>query len=191
MLKPLLAFVVLFVAIGSHATSLIPSDSARLKIAERAQQVLSILAKKQLDKLAPIVHPDSGVRFSPYGFIGKASRTFKPEELATLWKNKQKFFWGLYNGTGRPIRRTFQEYFKRFVYDRDYTSSALIAYNAVQRTDMFVNLFDIYPRSIVVDHLFLATPEFEEMDWRALRLVFTEHHGEWYLIHIVHDEWTI
>ena len=191
MLKPLLAFVVLFVAIGSHATSLIPPDSARLKIAERAQQVLSILAKKQLDKLAPIVHPDSGVRFSPYGFIGKASKTFKPEELATLWKNKQKFFWGLYNGTGRPIRRTFQEYFKRFVYDRDYTSSALIAYNAVQRSDMFVNLFDIYPRSIVVDHLFLATPEFEEMDWRALRLVFTEYHGEWYLIHIVHDEWTI
>ena len=191
MLKPLLALVVLFVATRSPAIHLIPPDSARHMIAERAQEVLSLLKQKQIDKLASIIHPDSGVRFSPYGFISKASRTFKPDELATLWKSKQKFFWGLYNGTGRPIRRTFQEYFKRFVYDRDYSSSALTAYNAVQRTNMFVNLFDIYPRAIVVDHLFLATPEFEEMDWRALRLVFTEHHGEWYLIHIVHDEWTI
>lgn len=191
MLKSLLAFVVLFVASRSPASVPIPADSARLTIAERAQEVLSILATKELHKLIPLVHPDSGLSFSPYGFVSKASRTFKPDELTSLWKNKQKFFWGLYNGSGRPIRRTFQEYYKRFVYDRDYRSSALVAYNAIQRTDMFVNVFDVYPRSIVVDHLFLASPEFEEMDWRALRLVFTEHQGEWYLTHIVHDEWTI
>ena len=190
MLKPLLASVILFLAIESYADGWIPSDSARRVIAERAQEVLALLAKKDVGKLASFVHPELGVSFSPYGFISKASRKFKIEELASLWKNKQKFFWGLYNGSGKPIRRTFPEYFKRFVCDRDYSCS-LIAYNVVQRTDMFVNIFEVYPRSIVVDHLFLATPEFEEMDWRALRLVFTEFQGEWYLVHIVHDEWTI
>jgi hypothetical protein len=190
MLKLLLASAIFFLACKSYANDWIPSDSARHIIAERAQEVLAILAKKEVGKLTPFIHPESGLGFSPYGFISKASRKFKIEELTSLWKNKQKFFWGLYNGSGKPIRRTFQEYFNRFVCDRDYSSS-LIAYNVVQRTDMFVNIFEMYPRSIIVDHLFLTTPEFEEMDWRALRLVFTEYHGEWYLVHIVHDEWTI
>jgi len=190
MLKPLLTSIVLLVALLSLAEGRIPSDSARHVIGERAQEVISLLAKKDIGNLLPFIHPDSGLSFSPYGFVSKSCRRFKTEELASLWKSKQKFFWGLYNGSGRPIRRTFQEYFRRFVYDRDYTS-ALIAYNVIQRTDMFINIFDVYPGSIIVDNLFLATPEFEEMDWRSLRLVFTEVHGEWYLVHIVHDEWTI
>ena len=180
-----------FVLIASWCFAQVSPDSARTLIAERAQTVLEVLAKKQIGALAQFVHPEEGLHFSPYGFIGKANRSFKPEEFATLAKNKQKYFWGLYNGSGRPIRRTFQEYFNRFVYDRDYLKSALIAYNVIQRSDLFANIFDIYPDAIVVDYLFLATPEFEEMDWRALRLVFTLYRGEWYLIHIVHDEWTV
>jgi hypothetical protein len=29
------------------------------------------------------------------------------------------------------------------------------------------------------------------MDWRSLRLVFEEQGGSWYLVGIVHDQWTI
>ena len=28
------------------------------------------------------------------------------------------------------------------------------------------------------------------MDWRSLRLVLEAHNGAWYLVGIVHDEWT-
>jgi len=29
------------------------------------------------------------------------------------------------------------------------------------------------------------------MDWRSLKLVFKEKDGNWYLVGVVHDEWTI
>jgi hypothetical protein len=29
------------------------------------------------------------------------------------------------------------------------------------------------------------------MDWQSLRLVFEETAGNWYLVGIVHDQWTI
>jgi hypothetical protein len=29
------------------------------------------------------------------------------------------------------------------------------------------------------------------MDWESLRLVFQEEGGVWYLVGVIHDEWTI
>lgn len=167
------------------------SDSACGIIADRAKEVIELLQKKDIPRLCKYIHPELHLAFSPYGFIGKSNRKFDAHKLDSLWKSKQRLFWGRYDGTGKPIRLTMREYFERFVYDRDYQKVSRVAYNTVQRSDMFVNIFDVYPQAIVADHLFLATPEFEEMDWRALRLVFSEYQGKWYLVHIVHDEWTM
>jgi hypothetical protein len=34
-------------------------------------------------------------------------------------------------------------------------------------------------------------PEYEGMDWRSLRLVFEKKNDIWYLVGIIHDQWTI
>jgi hypothetical protein len=33
-------------------------------------------------------------------------------------------------------------------------------------------------------------PDYGGLDWRSLRLVFMQDGDEWFLIGIVHDEWT-
>jgi hypothetical protein len=33
--------------------------------------------------------------------------------------------------------------------------------------------------------------QYEGMDWESLRLVFIQEDSTWYLVGIVHDEWTI
>jgi hypothetical protein len=33
--------------------------------------------------------------------------------------------------------------------------------------------------------------KFEGMDWASLKLVFENSNNEWYLVGIVHDQWTI
>jgi len=34
-------------------------------------------------------------------------------------------------------------------------------------------------------------PQYGGLDWRSLRLVFQQSGGEWYLVGIIHDQWTI
>ena len=34
-------------------------------------------------------------------------------------------------------------------------------------------------------------PKFEGMDWRSLRLVFEQKNCTWYLVGIIHAQWTI
>ena len=54
------------------------------------------------------------------------------------------------------------------------------------------NIIEVYPEAVVVEYHFEGfDPQYAGMDWRSLRLVFEESGGTWYLVGIVHDEWTI
>jgi hypothetical protein len=49
-----------------------------------------------------------------------------------------------------------------------------------------------YPNGIIVEyHLRGVKADQEGMDWASLRLIFEQHRGAWYLVHVVHDQWTI
>jgi hypothetical protein len=44
---------------------------------------------------------------------------------------------------------------------------------------------------MIVEYYFPGfDPQYGGMDWRSLRLVFSDHGGTWYLAGIIHDEWT-
>jgi len=189
----ILSYISLFVSTVFFTESGKPSElthQTKITVAALAQDVVTALKEKDMHALAALTHPEKGIRFSPYGFVGEADRVILKDELDKEWKSKSRVFWGLLDATGRPIRRTFKDYYKRFIYDRDFASTKRITINDIQRTNKYINVFEMYPKGVVVEYYFSGDLDFEELDWRSLRLVFEEFEEVWYLCGIIHDEWT-
>lgn len=54
------------------------------------------------------------------------------------------------------------------------------------------NSHDFYPNSIIVEYYLPGTdPNNGGMDWQSLRLVFQSIENQWYLVGIIHSQWTI
>src|SRR5688572_12497754 len=72
-------------------------------ITKRASEVLSALQGKDMSRLAPLVHPSLGVRFSPYPHVLATDRKFTRDEVTALWNETKTYDWGAADGTGDPI----------------------------------------------------------------------------------------
>lgn len=165
-------------------------DSLLLKVAE---QVLVAIKAKDFSRLSSFVHPVRGVRFSPYAYIDTPrGRTLSAKQLAGQEEEQQKFTWGSFDGTGKPIRMNIGEYFDRFVYDKDFLHAEKRSVNEfLGGGNSLNNLKEIYPDAAFTEFYFPGfDPAYGGMDWRTLRLVFQTENGQPYLIAIIHDEWT-
>lgn len=174
----------------------LPPDEAQRIIGDRARAAVEALRDRNWEALAALVHPTRGVRFSPYGYVRvgtEGDRVLTPAELRQAWTDKTVHLWGHYDGSGEPIRLTFAGYFERFVYDKDFAQAPQVGYNRILgRGNTLQNWWQVYPGSILVEYHFPGTdPRYQGMDWRSLRLVFADEGGTWYLVGIIHDEWTI
>jgi hypothetical protein len=173
----------------------IPPARAQAIIERRARQVISALKSKDMTKLAPLVHPEKGLRFSPYADVNTQSDlVFKRRQLRTLLASKRRYVWGAYDGSGEPISLTFANYYRHFIYDHNYAQARRVSFNGeINGRGTTPNLIRaVYPESIVVEHYFAGfDPKYDGMDWRSLWLVFEKKDEAWYLVGIVHGEWTI
>lgn len=178
---------------GVKGTDMVLPDEAKKIIAKQAETVLTALKHQDMNQLQPYIHPKKGVRFSPYATIDvKHDLIFKAEQLKPLPQDKTVYTWGAYDGSGAPIQLTFPDYYKRFVYDRDYAQPEKIGYNKlVMQGNSVINIREAYPNSIFVETHFSRDADHNEMGWSSLRLVFQQHAEAWYLVGIVHDQWTI
>lgn len=171
-----------------------PEESERL-IAGRAKGVLQSLKAGNMAKFSTFVHPQKGVRFSPYASVLlDEDRVIKRNQLARMWGSRTRYRWGSYDGSGDPIRVTFRKYHRQFIFDHDYTRAESVAYNpaSMSHGNTPNNIQAIYPRSIAVEYHFSGfDPKVSGMDWTSLWLVFEKQGSAWYLVGIVHDEWTI
>lgn len=174
-------------------------NSVEAVVALKANEVVLALQEGNLEQVASAVHPEKGLRFSPYTFVtvnaalpDDQDRLFSAAEVSTLLADPTIYHWGPFDGTGDPINMTFEEYFARFVYDADFARPHAVGYNDfVGQGSMINNIRDIYPDALVVEYHFEGfEPEYGGLDWRSLRLVLEEQDGEWYLVGIVHSEWT-
>ena len=148
--------------------------------------------------VAQAVHPVKGVRFSPYTYVRvgegeDVDLVFSAEDLLGLAADGTVYRWGVFDGSGEPIDKTFADYYSRFVYDVDFGWAYSVGFNEmVGRGNTINNVAEVYPQAQVVEyHLPGLDPRFAGMDWRSLRLVLEKEGDAWYLVGIVHDEWTI
>ena len=178
-------------------TSRLPPKEAEQTIARRARQVLMLIKSRNVAKLSALVHPRKGLRFSPYHSVNLqkgGDRVFTRNQFKSLLADKKRYRWGEDDGSGDPIRLTFAGYQRKFVYDHDYLRAPDVTYNSASLSsgNLINNIRESYPAAIIVEYHF---PGFEEkyggMDWTSLWLVFEKQGSEWYLVGLVHGEWTI
>lgn len=170
-----------------------PSQSANL--VNEAFTVLGHLANEDGAALANHAHPTKGVRFSPYFNVNvNTDIVFYPGNTigANMFTNTTVYIWGEFDGTGESIGGEYAYYHSRFVYDEDYLNPELIGINQIVGTgNINNNIEDVYPNESYVEFHFTGfDPQYMGMDWRSLVLVFEEDNGTYYLVGIVHGEWT-
>ena len=185
------------VRLQAGASSRLSPPEAKRLIEGLARRVILALKAKDMAKLSAFVHPVKGVRFSAYAYVDVSpggDRVFRRNQVRSLWASRRRYVWGSYDGSGDPIQLTFRAYYRRFIYDHDYSRAKRIGYNdaIMGRGNTLNNIYDTYPRGIVVEYHFPGfNPQYDGMDWKSLWLVFEKEGREWYLIGVVHDEWTI
>ena len=169
-----------------------PYKAKRL-IKNRAKQAILALKNKDSIKLAKLAHPTLGIRFSPYAYTGGDNVRLAAYKIKYIFQSRTERLWGHYDGIGLPIRLTFTEYYQRFIYDKDFSQANQISYNEIIGSGTTLNnVFQFYPGAIIVEFHFPGfDPRSEGMDWESLRLVFQEKDNIWYIVGIIHDQWTI
>lgn len=154
-----------------------------------------VLAIKQEDwnTLSSLVHPD-GVTFTPYSTVDREmDLTFTPQQIKKLAKDDSVYVWGFTDGKGDPIQMTMTDYFSRYVFNADYSQAPQIGIDRIQMTgNALENLSDAYPGCRFVDLCYpMIDPSLGGADWCSLRLVFQAEGDCWYLVGVVHGEWTV
>lgn len=167
--------------------------SQPLTLAQSATNVVNALQKHDLTAIAELVHPQWGLRFSPYAFVHETDLFFSKVQIPGLLEDITIYQWGTYDGSGEPISLDFPEYFDEFVYNVDFANPEMIGYNKEIGTgNVPNNISDFFPGAEFVEYHFSGfDPQYGGMDWQSLRLVFIKEKGQYFLVGIVHAQWTI
>lgn len=164
------------------------------KIRSVADEALAALKEKDMDAFSKLVYPEKGVRFTPYSYVNlEEDLVFTVDQLKTLLDSKKKYMWGHFDGTGDPMELTFAEYYEKFIFDVDFTEAPEVGYNKVLGQGNSLNNTDeAYPSANVMEfHFPEIDPQYEGMDWRSLKLVFEKKDNNWYIVGVIHNQWTI
>jgi hypothetical protein len=169
-------------------------------LAARATTIVQAIGDKDWETLSGFVHPDKGLRFSPYTFVRvepdanqEQDLVFGAAQVMSFAADQTVYRWGRFDGTGEPIELMVDAYWSRFIYDADFWQPHVIGYGEFIATGNTINnIAQAYPQAVTVEYHFTGfDPQYEGYDWRSLRLVLEEQAGIWYLVGIVHHEWTI
>ncbi|HEY8830485.1 MAG TPA: hypothetical protein VIM83_07790 [Candidatus Limnocylindria bacterium] len=177
-----------------HAARTLPEATAKALVEKTALAVIDALKAKDGAKLATYAHPDKGVRFSMYSFVRTDTDVvLKATDLAGAFTDPKVRLWGVTDGKGEDFRVTFADYYPKFVYDVDFAKAPDVAYNrAIGTGNSTDNSATAYPDAIMVEYHYSGfDPQYNGMDWQSLRLFFEQKNGTWYLVGIVHAQWTI
>ena len=174
---------------GGDSTKVTPapvSVPAR-DLVDRGYEVLDVLSSRDFVRLAGLVQPNKPVTFSPYAFVTADRIQLSVQQLRTLAPGDM-FVWGAYDGRGNPIELSVADYFDKFVLNRDYAQAPIVSVDNLVRTGNTIsNLDEVFPGAHFVEFHFPGG----DTDWASLRLVFEDAGGQWMLVGVVGDRWTI
>jgi hypothetical protein len=149
----------------------------------RGEEVLTAFKTEDYPTLSTLVHPEKGVRFSPFSQVNlKTDIVFRAEEIKNMAGNTTVYEWGKYN-SGKPIKMTFSEYVKALVYDKEYLAGKQHIHEPTM--DDMNNYAEVYPRSVTVSYEYSGSKEKQYLDWKVLILVFEQKDGNWYLVGVI------
>ncbi|MCR2823539.1 hypothetical protein [Lederbergia panacisoli] len=165
----------------------------KVTLQETAQTIIEGIDAKDLAKLSDYVHSEKGLLFSPYVFINENSAVFQKNEIGELLNDNNEYLWGYYAGSGMPIELTTSEYLAEFLAVEKFIKDGLVLVDDLkERGSMKNNIKDVFPQSKTVEYYLEGSPENGGMDWESIIFVFEQDlNGDWKLVAIVNDGWTI
>lgn len=173
---------------------IITSKIAKEAIIDVTAKVLAAISNKDFKTLADYVHPEKGVRFTPYTNVSlDRDVVFTKNDIGNFFENQTKYLWGYYDGSGFEMSLTPSQYYEEFIYTSDFLNAEEIGYNEVLSSgNISENQFEVYENAIVVEYYFPGfDPNFGGADWQSLRLVYQLYDNEWKLVGIIHNQFTI
>lgn len=181
-------------SVFSTATSEPLNSKDNLSLLNAACYVVQTLKSGNYEALASVVDPKKGVTFTPYSTVDLTSdKTFTRDQIKNLSQDNTVYTWGLTDGRGSLINMTIAQYFAAYVWNTDYTSAPQIGVDQIIMSgNALENLKDAYQSCRFVDFCFPSLdPAKQGLDWCSLKLVFAPGDTSWYLVGIVHGQWTI
>jgi hypothetical protein len=173
--------------------SLSAAEAQRL-VGARVAATLDALKRRDGAALAALAHPTKGVRFTAYPFVVTARDVvLMRSDLTNAYTDTKTRTWGITDGKGDPITLTFASYNTRYVYSRDFALAPKTAYNKpIGSGNSIDNTADVYPNAVLFEAYDPGPdPAMESSRWQSLRLLFEPDGSVWYLVGVVHGEWTI
>ncbi|MDD5469517.1 MAG: hypothetical protein PHO92_01825, partial [Candidatus Peribacteraceae bacterium] len=135
---------------------------------ETAQSILATLKSQNWQGFASYVHPENGVRFTPYTYVKiDSDEVLRPSDFTQAFGDGTMRNWGVRDGTGEPLILAFRDYYARYIWDHDYTQAPVQTWNEPSaRGNVLDNARDVYPGAQIVEYHFPGfDPQYEGMDW--------------------------
>ena len=173
----------------------VATGGAKNEVVRAANEVLDALRTRDGDQLASLVHPEKGVRFSPSAYVDiETDLVFSPDQVKRFWTDRRTYMWGYADGTGDPINMTPDQYLPKYVLSRDFRHPSSINVNDDQASgNTNNNAATVYPAGTRVEYYSQPSVRdaVDQHDWAALRLVFERIDGSWFLVGVIHDQWSV
>jgi hypothetical protein len=165
----------------------ISPETSKQIISKTANIAIRSLKFKNFHLLSKYIHPQYGVKFSPYPYILSDDIVFKRHSLKKAYASKREYVWGFKNAS-EEIEYNFSDYYDRYVYNQDFSNAPIITYNKpIIDKNIIDNIRTFYPDAIIVEYYIPGVnPKLEGKDWTSLRLAFEKYQSNWYLVGIIH-----
>ena len=189
-----------FIAVASCASPPATSDNGVDDgppggVMRAADEVMAALVAGDGPALARWVHPVKGVRFSPSAYVDPQSDlVFSAKRIEGFWQDVRKYTWGYAEGSGDPIVLTPRQYWLGYVMDRGFAHPSSVNVNQARGYGTTANnAAEVYPHATRIEYYLAPSrgPASTGTDWAALRLVFEKQEGSWFLVGVIHDEWSV
>lgn len=166
--------------------------STEVALKKTNDELLQALKVGYYDIFANYIHPQKGVCFSMYAFINKnEDKHFTKADFEKFVPSKTIFTWGSRDGSGEIYKSTLDKYLKDWVFKKDFTKSEYSLNQFRGGGNSLNNLKEMYPNTNFTENYIPGSEKNGGMDWNALRFVFEEFDGKYYVVAVINDEWTI
>lgn len=157
-----------------------------------ANEILADLQAKNFGDVAAYVSRKEGLKFCPYsgGCSDSSGVALTKSQVRYFMQDANDYLWGYQDGSGFEINLTPAEYYEEYLMDAPYTAKERYGRTIQPTTHEFIHR--LYPEATIVEFYYPGTEQYEGMDWQSLNMVFEKNrHGDWILVAIINDRWTI
>lgn len=167
-----------------------PTSGATLMM--EATNIIHLMKIQDFAGLSAYVSASTGLRVSPYQNVNTTSDILLSDTDVANLGAYPLTTWGNYAGSGDPISLTGMNYYSAFLYNADFENAPHIGQNTVLSSgNMVNNIQTAYPGDSYVEFYYDGfNPVYSGMDWTSITLVMRNISSQWYLVALVHGEWT-